>query len=186
MKTVLGLVGEKGSGKETFGNILKKILPSKKITHTRFSDILADTLFLWDLPKTRANLQDLAIIMKNQFGDGTLSHAMKVRIENDNSDIVIIDGIRWMSDVELLKSFPKNILVYITADLKVRFERLSQRAEKSDEKTITFEQFMKEEQKENELLIPKIGKAADWKILNNSTIEDFEKEVINFKNQYLP
>jgi dephospho-CoA kinase len=49
---VLGLVGEKGSGKQTFSDFLKKAAKGKKIAHMRFSDILRETLELWSLELT--------------------------------------------------------------------------------------------------------------------------------------
>ncbi len=173
---IIGLVGEKGSGKETFGNLLMEIARSKKIKRIRFSDILNYTLKLWDLDPTRKNLQNLAIAMDGAYGAGTLSQAIAKQIKDSDADIVILDGIRWKSDVDLLRSFPKNILVYITADLDIRYHRLKLRQEKKDEAK-TYEQFMKEEQAQNELLIPEIGAKADIKITNNASIEDFKAEI---------
>lgn len=184
-KIVIGLVGEKGSGKETFGNLLQEILLDQKIYRIRFSDILVDTLKIWDIPKTRENLQKLAVVMKNGFGEERLPHAVETRINQSDADIVLIDGIRWMADVNFLKSFDKNLLVYITANLKIRYERLKNRSEKVYEEATTFEQFMKEEQAENELLIPKIGSGADYKIINNGTFEQFKKEVRAFREERL-
>ena len=52
MKKVIGLVGEKGSGKQTFVNFLKEILrlaplaQDYSIRQVRFSDILAQTLLM--------------------------------------------------------------------------------------------------------------------------------------------
>lgn len=176
---IFGLVGEKGSGKETFGNLLMETAKTKKIARIRFSDILNYTLKLWDLPNTRENLQHLAVIMDNAYGIGTLSHALSKQIRETKADIVIMDGVRWKSDVKLIRSFPDNILVYITADLDIRYHRLKLRKEKKDEAK-TYEQFMKEEKAQNELLIPQIGSKADFRIENNGSLEDFKKEVEKF------
>ena len=184
MKIVIGLVGEKGSGKETFGNFLKVLLPRKHIDRIHFSDILVETLALWDIPKTRSNLQILAQYME-EFGKGTLSSAIKKRALKSKAEIVIIDGIRWESDLKMLKSFPKNLLVYITADLKIRYQRTKLRKEKAFEEATTFEQFMKEEKAKNEVLIPKIGYGADFKIINNATLEEFRAQVEKFSDKYL-
>ncbi len=182
---VVGLVGEKGSGKETFSVFLEQIATGKTIYHIRFSDILKQTLLLWDLPITRENLQLLAIIMDQGFGQGSLTHAISEQIVGSDADIIILDGIRWESDVKLLESFPHHMLIYITADLEKRYNRLLLRGEKSEEMTSTLDQFIREEQAENELLIPKIGKSAAVKIENNGTLEDFKEAVESFykKNQ---
>src|SRR4051812_31081631 len=112
MKLVIGIVGEKGSGKETFATFLKEIIPDKVIFHARSSDILAETLQIWDLVSTRHNLQQLAIVLDQGFGKGTLTHAVAKRIKDSNADIVVFDGVRWFSDAEMIRSFPENILVY--------------------------------------------------------------------------
>lgn len=184
-KTVIGLVGEKGSGKGTFGTILKEILPQKTISRIRFSDVLTDTLSLWGIPQTRSNLQTLAVIMKNQYGPA-LSHAVYIRILRNTSDIVLLDGIRWQPDVDLLRSMPSNLLVYITAPTRIRYERTRERAEKPEESTMQYEQFLKEETSENEILIAKIGTTADFKINNTGTLEQFKKEVVKIASKFLP
>lgn len=180
MKIIIGLVGEKGSGKETFGNLLQELIPEKKIVRIRSSDILSETLTLWDIPKTRENLQDLAIYMDQGFGKGTLSHAVFARIEKMDADIVIFDGVRWETDVDLIRKFPKNFLVYVTASLETRFERIKTRKEKAFEEGTTLKQFMHEEKKLTELQIPKIGKEADFKIENNTSLQDFKTQVKKF------
>lgn len=175
---IIGLVGEKGSGKDTFAKYLQEI-SDKTVAHIRFSDLLKQTLKLWDLPITRANLQKLAQVLED-FGTGTVAHGLEKQIQNTKADIIILDGIRWKPDVKLLKKFPKHLLVYITADPKLRFERLKSRGEKDGEAEMSFEQFSEEEKAPNELLIPEIGSGADYKIENNSSIENFEKEVKKF------
>ena len=44
---------------------------------------------------------------------------------------------------------------------------------------------MKEEQKENELLIPKIGEKSDFKAINNGTIEDLKQIAAEFIQKYI-
>ncbi len=177
---VIGLVGEKGSGKETFSKFLKDLCPADQIAHIRFSDILKDTLEDWDLPTSRENMQHLAVIMNQGFGEGTLTHAVYQRISKLKKKIIILDGVRWKSDVELLERFPKHFLIYITADLEARFKRLKKRAEKNGEDKATMDQFLREEKAPNELLIPEIGAQADVKIENNKTLNELKLEVEQF------
>ncbi len=175
---VIGLVGKKGSGKETFTKFLEEV-SDKEIAHVRFSDLLKETLELWSLSQTRENLQKLAVVMNQGFGEGTLSNAIFERLKNLKAEVIVIDGVRWESDVQMVRKFPKNFLIYITADLKTRYERLKKRGEKDGENATTFEQFVSEENAANELLIPKIGEGADFKIENEGSFEEFKKKVIN-------
>lgn len=174
---VIGLVGEKASGKGTFSNYLDDIIAP---IHIAFSDILFETLNRWGISTTRENLQNLSIAMDKAYGKGTLTNAVKKRVDNcPKCAVVILDGIRWESDVEMLRNFPDNTLVYITANQKIRFERARARKAKKGEAQATFEQFVKEEQALTELLIPKIGAIADFKIENNGSLYDFKEAVLN-------
>lgn len=185
MKLVIGLVGEKGSGKETFGNILQGLIPNTAIQRVHFSDILVETLDLWSFPKTRENLQTLARYMEDGFGRGTITNAVKGRVINSTADIVIIDGVRWEPDLELVRSFPKNVLVYVTADVETRYKRTKLRKEKAYEDATSREQFLKEEAAKNETLIPGIGADADFKVNNNGDLEQLKEQVEKFNKDYL-
>lgn len=179
---VIGLIGEKGSGKQTFVNFLKEITEQKKndivVRQVRFSDILAQTLMIWDLPNTRSNLQKLSLIMEDGFGQSSLANAAKFSIEGDRADVVIFDGIRRQSELDLVKNMPGSILIYITADQKLRYERLKLRSEKVGETGLTFEQFLKEEKSKAEINIPALGKIAKIKLENNGSLEQFKSSIL--------
>ncbi len=183
-KLILGLVGSKGSGKGTFCKLLQSSLPKMKVEVIRFSDLLRETLKLWSLDPTRANLQDMAIIMEQHFGQGTLANAIRQRISSLNADIVIVDGVRWMTDYHLIRSFPKNILVAVSASIETRYQRTKQRGEKSDEANVSFEQFVAEEEKLTETSIDEISKQADIILDNNGSVDDFKKAVEDFTANY--
>ncbi len=179
---VIGITGEIGSGKDTFSAHLIKIAKGKKIVRMRFSDILKQTLELWNLPLTRHNLQYLAIIMDKQYGKGTLTNAVRHKILREKADMVIIEGVRWLTDVPLIRSFERNFLVYITSDLEIRFKRVKKRAEKVDEKSLTISRFKSEDKAPTETQIKKIGQDADFKIENNFSLEEFNKKIEKFYN----
>lgn len=186
MKILIGLVGEKGSGKETFVHVLRECLPNTSISHFRTSDILKKTLNIWNLPTTRRNLQDLAIVMDKHYGIGTLTKALAANIEQDSSDIVVFDSVRWHSDAEMVRSFDINFLVYITADVKTRYERTKMRKEKEGESSTSYNQFLEEERVGTELGIPQIGQTADLKIMNTGELTEFKAKVAKFCTAYLP
>lgn len=177
MATIVGIVGEKGGGKETCGQLIEAYFPQKKVVHARFSDILSKTLEQWDIPRTRHNLQQLAIVMNGGFGLGTLTHAMEHLIKNTEADIVILDGVRWLSDAEMIRRFSQNLLIYVTADIKTRYARTIARKEKTGESSTPYEQFLKEENVQTELDIPKIGATANVRIDNDGSLEAFKKQV---------
>lgn len=176
MPFVLGLVGEKGSGKGTAAKLLAELVRPQRVAVVRFSDVLRATLALWDIAPTRAHLQDLAKIMVDRYGADALAHAIAVRVQRADAEVVILDGIRWQADVELLRQFPRHLLVYITADARTRYARLIARGEDVGEREMSYAQFCAEEQKVNELEIPRIGAAAEVRITNAGTLEEFRAQ----------
>lgn len=188
MKLVIGVTGEIGSGKNTFTEKLIKIARSngKNVSAIRFSDILKDTLELWHLPLTRQNFQLLAVSMNEVFGPNTLAQAVYQKTSSQISEVIILDGIRWVEDFEMVTNFPNNLIVYIKTDGQKRFERIRQRSEKKQEQqNLTFEQFQQSEQTENEQYVSTIGPQADEIIENNGTDKELEQKVHHFYDKYL-
>jgi dephospho-CoA kinase len=183
MKIFIGIVGEKGSGKDTFAQTFIEIAKGVRIDRERSSDILKETLDLWSLPKTRHNLQHVAIIMDKGFGDGTLTHALFERIIKSEAEIILFDAVRWQTDVMMVRKFPKSFLVYITAPAEMRYARTKLRKEKVGEESATFEEFMKDEEVATEVEIPKIGARADTKIDNSGQAQQFRAKISEFYTQ---
>ncbi len=184
-KEVVGLVGEKGGGKGTVFVTLKELLPDKRVERVSSSDLLASTLDLWALKRTRENFIKLVAAMNDGFGEGTLTNALKQQTLKSGADIVIIDSIRLQSDLDMLRSIPGNLLLYVTADAKIRYDRTKARGEKEGETKASFEQFQKEESAHTEQLVPKIGAQADFTINNNGTLEEFKAQVKEFAAKFL-
>lgn len=178
MPFVIGIVGAKGSGKGTFATLLEEVVPSDvRVARVRMSDVLRETLDLWHLPQTRANLQHLSAVVDTKFGSGTLARAIGHRIASANADIVLVDGVRWEADRLLIRSFPLNFLIAVVADVRVRYERLRVHSENAGEAGATFERFLEEEQAMSERAIPAIAATADVTIANEGTVAEFTDAV---------
>ena len=171
MKLAIGITGHPLAGKETAANRIaeRAKMDGRTVSYHRFSDILRDTLDLWGMAHGRDPEQKLAQVME-LMAEGTLSRAMKHRLAKDPADIGILDGVRWYSDENMIREFPKegiaSLLLYITADLDTRFTRLVKRG-RSGEQMTTREEFERQNQQKNEIYISDIGSRADAKILNN-------------------
>lgn len=181
---VIGVVGEKGAGKDTFSSILLRHLEGKKVVKLRFSDILLETLQMWGIEGTRHNLQRMAIVMDEEFGRGTLTEATRLRIVRLEAEVALLEGIRWKSDVPMLRSFERNLLVYVTAEPMIRWERTRKRGEKVGESEASYAQFLREEKADTERDIASIGAEADVTIVNNGTQAQFELEAEHLMHTY--
>lgn len=129
----------------------------------------------------RANLQKMAQIMVREtaFGPNALANAVRHRLMTSSADIVQADGVRWLADEELLRNIPNSLILYTTASLETRYQRELDRRREGGE-TLTREQFLAQNQAKNEIHIPEIGSRADWKIVNEGTLEELEEKVREF------
>ncbi len=185
MKLVIGIVGAPLAGKETCANILERLLieDGYSVSRHTFSEILRETLDLWDIPHGRDNEQRLSTIMNTDIGfkDGALARAMRRRLMEDTADVTILDGVRWTGDEKMIRSLDdegiKNILVYISAEPKVRYARLLAR-NRAGESATTWEDFSRQEKARTETEIPDIGSRAEIALENNyDDVEHFERDV---------
>lgn len=181
-KVYVGIIGEKGSGKDTVTKFLRRLLPGKRVRHVTFSDVLSETLDLWYLPKTRGNYQKLTPMMVDTYGPSTLANIVKNRAMARKADVVCLPGMRWFADLQMLRALnrqkdSKSFIVYVTAPAKMRYLRTKQRGKKADEKKATFAKFMRQEKARTEINIPKIGRGADVVIKNTGTKQDFYNAV---------
>lgn len=173
-KIILGLCGEIASGK---GTVVKYLNEKYGATSHRFSAPLRDVLKRLYLEITRKNMQNTSSALRETFGQNLLARVIGEDVKNDANKIIIVEGIRRPADIELLSKMPEFKLTYLTADIKIRYERIIKRNENEDDKTKTFEQFVKDNQAEAELLIHEIGKTASIKIDNNGTYEDLYAQI---------
>lgn len=173
-KIIIGLVGEIASGKGTVVKYLKK---KYQVSSCRFSDSLRDVLNRLYLEINRNNLQKLSQILRQNFGENLLAKVIVEDIKNNKNKFIIIDGVRRIADIENLKQLPEFKLIYITADIKTRYNRLTKREENKDDKNKTFQQFLKDNQVEAELEILKVSRQAHYKIYNNGNFKELYKQI---------
>ena len=171
---IIGLVGHAGSGKGTVSAIL---VEKYQATVIRFSTILRQIIHVLDLPESRDNLILASEALRKTFGEDVLSHAVASAALSSTSSVVIIDGIRRLDDISGLIERPEFTLVSVVADAKSRYERLHVRGENSEEMTMTWEEFLKMEQRSTEVSIDTVAERADVIIENNTTKEKLERQV---------
>ncbi len=174
-KIIIGLIGEKGAGKGTVSDYL---IEKYGAVHFGTSKILRRTLEDLHLPVTRDNLIKLALVLKEGYGPSVIIDSLIQDMEKSDADIIIADGIRMHGDVEpFQKHYGDNFyLAYVTADLKLRFERTKARKEKDGEENATLEQFLEEEGKLTEISIHEIGRHAQFEINNNGTAKELKEQ----------
>ena len=176
-KVLIGLIGEQAGGKGTVAEIIIKKYGGARLTT---SNILRRTLDSLHLPSSRENLINLALVLKEGFSQDVLMKAMLHDVEDVDSDLIIVDGIRMHGDTDpFITEYGDDFhLIYVTTDQKIRYERSRQRGEKVGEDEASFEEFSSKEDSETEKSIAEVGAKADFKINNNGDSEELEKKVL--------
>lgn len=180
MKTI-ALVAESGAGKGLFVTIIKELLANVSIVSVRFSDPLVEILDLLGKEKSRDNIDMLVTALREAFHDqGILNGAVRKRLQEIEADIIILDGLRKEKEVPLVREF-NGMLVYISADQRVRYERRKKEAEKPDELGMNWDQFVEQGNAPPQREIRHIGETmADVTIENNGGREEFELKIREF------
>jgi len=165
-------VGATGSGKDTVANYLKE---KYKAQLMRFADPLKETLSIYFDKFSKEDQQWLAVQFRNRFGDDILSRALRKRIDNGNG-ILLVNGIRFWEDFHFIKSYTDSYIIFVDVPQKLRWERVRNRGEKTDDE-MSFEKFQETEQVETEKYVPEIGQKADFIIKNDKDLNYLLSEV---------
>lgn len=189
VKLIIGIAGENGAGKTTWAEFLKEAAARKKVSVERISsgDILAESLKSLGIEPTRENLQKHAVDIDKTFGHGVLSEAVRQRVAESKADIAVFDGMRWESDVEMIKQFENHTIIYITADAQIRWKRAKARNKKPGEDKISFARFLEEDSAPTETYIPRIRPLANI-IFTNEVRKEVLKRVVThlWEVRFLP
>lgn len=168
-KIILGLTGKIACGKGTFADYLIEKYRAKKFG---FSDPLKETLSIYDIELTRHNLQMLSTLLRQNFSEDILAKALMKRATAAKENIVIIDGVRRLTDIENFRSLDNFFLVYIDTDEKIRYERYIRRNQSPGDEKMSYEDFRKKDNAESENQIEGLKKFTKYIITNNGSVEE--------------
>lgn len=184
MKTnniIIALVGSISSGKGTVADYVIKNYNASSYT---FSTMLKDVLKRFYLEINRDNLVKISEQIRGTFGEETMAKTMSKDVENDDNNVIVIDGVRRMADIEYLQKLEGFVLVNIHAEPKTRHSRMLERNEKADDSTKTYEEFLADGQRSTEISILDVAKHATEEIDNNGSLEDLYKQVDKLVEKY--
>lgn len=177
---IIGLTSKIAAGKGTIADYLKE---KYQANIYGFSTPLRDILNRLYLPLIRENTSGISTLLRSEYGDDLLARIITEDIKKDNNEIIILDGIRRITDIKFAKNLPGFHLVSVLADEKNRYQRLADRTQNVDDATKTFEEFLQDEQRETEVQIPEVMAQAEFEINNNGTMEELYKQVDDLINK---
>ena len=100
-KLIVCLTGMPGAGKSTIADGLK----SKGFEKIIMGDAVRAEAARRKLEPTGENLGKLMLELREKNGQGAVAELIKDQIANSKSNVIIIDGVRSIAEVEVLKKF---------------------------------------------------------------------------------
>lgn len=165
---ILGLVGPKLSGKGTIGAYLQQHYQAAIFT---MSGVIADIEKRLYLPHTRANLISIANGLRSTLGEDIFARTLKQDIEHASASLIVVDGIRMPTEVDIFSTLPDFHLLFVDAPIEQRYTRATQRGEKIEETHLTFDQFAAEEHAATETQIQSLRNRAEQVIENAQSLD---------------
>ncbi|UCH01546.1 MAG: flagellar hook-basal body complex protein FliE [Candidatus Bathyarchaeota archaeon] len=174
-KKVIGIVGMPGSGKSVFDNIAKQFCFSIVI----MGDVVREETQKRGLELTPENIGKVMMKMREEKGSDIVAKTCVPKVKESKSKKVVIDGIRNLVEVEEFKNkFPEFTLVHIHSSPKTRFERLFYRKRSDDPKS--WKKFSERDCRELRVGIGSVIALADYVLINEGTLSQFEIEAKDF------
>ncbi len=122
-KLIVCLTGMPGAGKSTIADGLK----TKGFEKITMGDAVRAEATKRKIEPTGANLGKLMLELREKNGPGAVAELIKDQIANSKSDVILIDGVRSIAEVDVLKKFGTVKILAIHASSDTRFKFLSNR-----------------------------------------------------------
>lgn len=186
---IIGVSGTNGSGKDT---VARMLVERHGFFFASASDMLGDELTKRGLPLERANKRALSTEWREKYGLGAVVDVGLKLAEDKNAEKIVVGSLRNPGEVDRVHELG-GVVIWVDADPKVRYQRITSNNRGRVEDNKTFEEFLAEEQAEmthsgdeNTLNMSGVKAKADIFIENNDdNIEDFKNQAEKALNNYL-
>jgi dephospho-CoA kinase len=171
---ILGLTGQIGSGK---GYVCDYLVTHYGAQMFKFSTYLSRAIEVMALENSRDNLIRMSEALRKAFGEDALSYALAHDASKSSAPIAVIDGIRRAEDLVALTPLANFMLAAVDADPTVRYARIANRGEKAEESSLSWEDFLEQEQRSTEITVPKTMAMATVHLDNNAGTAELEAQI---------
>lgn len=174
---IIWITGPQAAGK---WEIVNYLVEKKWFAHYSVRWFLTTEIERRWLPLDRDSMRDVANDLRANYGPSYITDQLFLQAKQSGKD-AIIESIRAIGEVDSLKKNSDFILLWVTADQKLRFERAIARKSASD--FVNFEKFQEQERLESENSNPSkqninaCMNMADYVVNNDWNIEELHRQL---------
>lgn len=128
-KIIIGLVGMPGSGK----SVVVEAAERRGYAVVVMGDVVREETRKRGLELNPKNVGQVMLELRKTSGNGVIAEKCVPKIEREESERVIVDGLRSLHEVDAFKAyFPNFTLVAVHSSPETRFKRLNHRCRSDD------------------------------------------------------
>jgi dephospho-CoA kinase len=175
------LTGMPGAGKSTVASFLKE----KGFATVTMGDAVREEAKRQGIEPTDSSLGKLMLKLRKDLGSGAIAHLVMQKLARDgNSGNIVIDGIRSISEVDVLKKVGHVKLLAIHASQDTRFKHLLDRS-RSDAPANS-DEFTGRDKRELSVGISEAIALADETISNNDlTLDQLKRHAYDIVKDWI-
>jgi len=171
-KLVVGVAGMPGAGKAT----VRKAAEGMGWSVVIMGDEIREETRRRGLEPTPENIGKIMLQLREEEGPATVAKRCIQKIENAQSNFVLVDGVRSLKEVdEFKKCFHDFTLIAVHSSPETRFQRLSKRKRSDDPKG--WDVFCQRDLRELRVGQGDVIAVANYMIVNEGTYEEFKARV---------
>ncbi|MFX0068975.1 MAG: AAA family ATPase [Candidatus Hodarchaeota archaeon] len=172
VRKALGIVGMPGSGK----SIAVEVAKTFEIPVISMGDVVREKAESKGITLSPSELGNLAVELRREGGNAAIANMCLPKVRELKSDLLLIDGLRSMSEVETFQTrVNKLLIIAIHVSPTTRFDRLKKRGRPDDPKT--WMEFRQRDLLEIEIGLGDVIALADFMVVNEGTKEETMKEL---------
>ena len=178
-KTIIAIAAMPGAGKATASELAR----DRGMPVLLCGDVVREEASRRRLSPTPENLGSLMLKMRDEEGPDVMAKRLVPKINDTQSNVVVVEGLRGLDELELFREYFKVRLLAIHSSPDQRFQRLLRRRRSDDPKTQ--EEFHQRDRRELAVGIGSVIALADNLIVNDSTVEAFKLKLNRFFEEVL-
>src|SRR5574338_903836 len=161
-KLIVCLTGMPGAGKTTIADALR----SKGFDKITMGDAVRAEAARRKIEPTGTNLGRLMLELREKNGPGAVAELIEGQIANSKSNVILVDGVRSIAEVDVLKKFGtvKILAIHASSDKRFKFLSGRGRADAPEDR----QDFVKRDSREMGVGMSDSIALADETISNNS------------------